>query len=615
MDLKTHQEVGKIGDVESEKALGALREVMTELDRSSYRNASQVGWIKMFKDSGSEIEHGAFLALWFTWVLVPKPPNINVVRSLLLFRHKYHVDGSLSSPVVKPATVRMVLSLALSLNWPIHQLDVKNAFLNGDLSKTVYMYQPPSIVVARFLHHVCQLQRSLYGLKQAPRAWFQHFAGYANMVVFSSSRRDSHVSVSKEIYFRHVANYFFGALAPAVLASVYKDLSFLKDMISLDEEMPIIIRAPMQLVQNLDMGKYVKDSNENSGFNKVYQEMGRIKMQFRINQDVSVDVARVNGTCEIAWKFYMRPVKDAKFYIPSRLSEPYVTARYLEWQNKVTSECSLQSPICDMATEVISKDGSRSDSGDGIRTLGASRGIEEGMDVGRVEEEVDSNFLSDAHSRTGPVESGDSCESKAPHSVFALPLPRTSTRVEPSLSTLNLVRIIPDHAGIVQQAKLFKKRDILLGWDGEIMATQEYMQKVVEDVDKDDDFKSESWISATKYVNANGGTVSGCLGDINNNQKKRKLDQVVAIVKSCSPNMLGDLIVTMKDLSGTIHGKVHYKVIGEGGYENDITIGAAMILANVSVFSPKTSMHYLNITRKNVVKVFHKDTVPESGSG
>ncbi|GJU57954.1 GPCR kinase [Tanacetum coccineum] len=85
--------------------------------------------------------------------------------------------------------------------------------------------------------------------------------------------------------------------------------------------------------------------------------------------------------------------------------------------------------------------------------------------------------------------------------------------------------------------------------------------------------------------------------------------------KSCSRNALGDLTVTMKDLSGTIPGTIHHKVIGEGGYGKDITIGAALILANVCVFSLKPSMHYLNITNKNVVKVFRKDTVPESGSG
>ncbi|GKE37746.1 hypothetical protein Tco_1461151 [Tanacetum coccineum] len=69
------------------------------------------------------------------------------------------------------------------------------------------------------------------------------------------------------------------------------------------------------------------------------------------------------------------------------------------------------------------------------------------------------------------------------------------------------------------------------------------MQKVIEDAD----FNSGAWVSATNYVNAFGGNVTGCLGDIDNFLKKVKLEQVVAIVKSCSPNALGDLNVTLKD--------------------------------------------------------------------
>ncbi|GKD30348.1 ribonuclease H-like domain-containing protein [Tanacetum coccineum] len=157
-----------------------------------------------------------------TWMLVLKPPNANVVRSMWLFRHKYHADGSLSrykvrlvanggtqqvgidcddtfSPVIKPAIIRTVLSLALSRGWPVHQLDVKNAFLNGDLSETVYMYQPSGFVDSRFPHHVFQLQRSLYGLKQAPRAWFQRFASYALRVGFSSSRCDSSLFIYQHV--------------------------------------------------------------------------------------------------------------------------------------------------------------------------------------------------------------------------------------------------------------------------------------------------------------------------------------------------------------------------------------------------------------------------------
>ncbi|GJW90372.1 hypothetical protein Tco_0167925 [Tanacetum coccineum] len=155
--------------------------------------------------------------------------------------------------------------------------------------------------------------------------------------------------------------------------------------------------------------------------------------------------------------------------------------------------------------------------------------------------------------------------------------PSSSTRVEPSPSRPNPVRIIPGHVGIVQQAKLLKEKVFILDSDGALMSTQAYMHKLVKNVGEDEDFKSGAWVSATDYVNANGGTVSGCLG--------------------------------------TIPGTIHHKAIGKGGYEKDISVGAALILANVSVFSPKSSMHYLNITMRNVVKVFRKDTVPGSGSG
>ncbi|GJS59949.1 ribonuclease H-like domain-containing protein [Tanacetum coccineum] len=149
-----------------------------------------------------------------TWILVPRPSDVNLVRSMWLFKHKFHADGTLSrykarlvangsnqqhgvdfdetfSPVVKPATIRTVLSLAVSRQWPIHQLDVKNAFLNGDLSETVYMHQPPGFVDSHYPNHVCILQRSLYGLKPAPRAWLQRFAGYTTRAGFSPSRCDS----------------------------------------------------------------------------------------------------------------------------------------------------------------------------------------------------------------------------------------------------------------------------------------------------------------------------------------------------------------------------------------------------------------------------------------
>ncbi|GJY28894.1 15-cis-phytoene desaturase, chloroplastic/chromoplastic [Tanacetum coccineum] len=185
---------------------------------------------------------------------------------------------------------------------------------------------------------------------------------------------------------------------------------------------------------------------------------------------------------------------------------------------------------------------------------------------------------SSAHVEPSPYTPNPVTIIPGPAGVFQL---SNSICVEPSSSTLNSVRIIPGPSGLVQRAKLLKENVFILDPDGALMSTQEYMQKVVEDVSDDVDFNSGAW---------------------------GKLEQVVAIVKSCSPNALGDLNVTLKDLSGTVPGTIHYKVLDVGSYEKDITVGAAMILVNVSVFTPKPSKHYLNITKRNVVEVFRKDT-------
>jgi hypothetical protein len=149
-----------------------------------------------------------------TWSLVPRPPGVNIVTGKWIFRHKFLADGTLDrykarwvlcgftqrpgvdydetfSPVVKPATIRAVLSLALSRSWPMHQLDVKNAFLHGHLTETVYCSQPSGFVDSSHPDHVCRLNRSLYGLKQAPRAWRTRFATFLTSIGFVESKSDA----------------------------------------------------------------------------------------------------------------------------------------------------------------------------------------------------------------------------------------------------------------------------------------------------------------------------------------------------------------------------------------------------------------------------------------
>ncbi|CAH9104736.1 unnamed protein product, partial [Cuscuta epithymum] len=162
-----------------------------------------------------------------TWSIVPCPTNVNVIGSKWIFRIKHHSDGSIErykarlvaqgynqeagidffdtfSPVVKPTTIRLVLSIALSHGWCIRQLDINNAFLNGDLREVVYMKQPRGFEDPNRLSHVCRLHKAIYGLKQAPRAWFTKLKCYLVQQGFRACQSDTslfvHISSTSIIY-------------------------------------------------------------------------------------------------------------------------------------------------------------------------------------------------------------------------------------------------------------------------------------------------------------------------------------------------------------------------------------------------------------------------------
>jgi hypothetical protein len=90
--------------------------------------------------------------------------------------------------VAHMTTIHTLIAVAFVWKWSISQLDVKNAFLNGELREDVYMHPPPGYSIPEGM--VCHLRRSLYGLKQAPRAWFQRFAYVVIAAGFSVSAHD-----------------------------------------------------------------------------------------------------------------------------------------------------------------------------------------------------------------------------------------------------------------------------------------------------------------------------------------------------------------------------------------------------------------------------------------
>ncbi|KAJ9552126.1 hypothetical protein OSB04_016171 [Centaurea solstitialis] len=95
------------------------------------------------------------------------------------------------SPVTKPITIRTILSIVLSNNWSLRQLDVNKAFLHGTLHEDVFMTQPPGYIDPQYPHHICKLKKSLYGLKQAPRAWYNELTQFLLRFGFRKSLADA----------------------------------------------------------------------------------------------------------------------------------------------------------------------------------------------------------------------------------------------------------------------------------------------------------------------------------------------------------------------------------------------------------------------------------------
>jgi hypothetical protein len=148
-----------------------------------------------------------------TWTLVKPQPGRNVIDCKWVFKLKHQADGSIErhkarliakgfkqrlkidyddtfSPMVKPATIRLVLSLAVSRGWNLRQLDVKNAFLHGILEEQVFIKQPLGFIDLDFPSYHCKLDKALYGLKKPPRAWYSRLSEKLQSLGFLPSKVD-----------------------------------------------------------------------------------------------------------------------------------------------------------------------------------------------------------------------------------------------------------------------------------------------------------------------------------------------------------------------------------------------------------------------------------------
>ncbi|GKD30121.1 zinc finger, CCHC-type containing protein [Tanacetum coccineum] len=133
-----------------------------------------------------------------TWVLADLPPGCKPLGSKCIFKRKLKVDETIKkfkailviqgfkqksgiyyfdtyAPVARISTKRLLIAMASIHNLIIHQMDVKTAFLNGELDKEVYMNQPRGFIMLGNENKLCKLIKALYRLKQTPKQWHQNF--------------------------------------------------------------------------------------------------------------------------------------------------------------------------------------------------------------------------------------------------------------------------------------------------------------------------------------------------------------------------------------------------------------------------------------------------------
>ncbi|CAD5163583.1 unnamed protein product [Musa acuminata subsp. malaccensis] len=177
---------------------------------------------------------------------------------------------------------------------------------------------------------------------------------------------------------------------------------------------------------------------------------------------------------------------------------------------------------------------------------------------------------------------------------------------EPSPLPATTTPLIPGPAGAVQAA--LRRQSASARRDRPLLDDHRMDDHGMDLDEEDGDFKLNPWLCALEFLGEDCDLVWPI--DSIKTRATARVPQVVGIVKSCSPNGLGNLFLTLKDPTGSIGASIHHGVFSDCNLDGDISVGCVLILKQVVAFCPARSICYLNATSKNVVKLINKDCGP-----
>ncbi|GLT65942.1 hypothetical protein SLA2020_383420 [Shorea laevis] len=281
---------------------GKLLETSKEIRSESDQNANFSKWMKRFMGSGSDIEHEAFLSFWLSGFVFRDSAGILIRKHV--FPIAVHLAKGVSMALAPAVLARIYSDLSL--------LKEKIASTNFDLCEALILSSPLQLVQLWAWERFPELQPKPNVLKHGdPRS--ARWKEVSGLIVEDVWRVFD--SAGESFQWRPYATVLTNWQFP----KFYKEK---EELVSVDPKVDeelfsfVLCLRPSELVGLGCIQQYLPH---------------RVAMQFGMDQDIPCHVARHDETPEIAWKNYLRPMFNAKLYVPSRFFESDVTAKYLSW--------------------------------------------------------------------------------------------------------------------------------------------------------------------------------------------------------------------------------------------------------------------------------------------